>query len=66
MRCNVICIVGIPEGVEREQGIEDILEETTTENFHNLVREKRLTSPRSSESPEQVGHKEVYTETHHI
>ena len=29
-------IIGIPEGEEREMGIENVLEEIVTENFPNL------------------------------
>ena len=35
-----ICITGILEGEEKEQGIENLFEKTMTENFPNLVREK--------------------------
>ena len=40
MKCNNICIIGVPEGEEREQGIKDLSEEIMTENFCNLVKEK--------------------------
>ena len=32
--------MGIPEGEEREQGIENLFEEIMTENFPNLVKKK--------------------------
>ena len=65
MKCNTICIMGIPEGEQNEQGIKNLFEEMLTENFPNLVKEKRHTSPGSSENPKQVGPKETYTMTHH-
>ena len=40
MKCNNICIIGIPEGEEEEQGIENLFEKVMMENFPNLVREK--------------------------
>ena len=40
MKCNNICIIGIPEGEEEEQGIENLLEKVMMENFPNLRREK--------------------------
>ena len=35
-----ICIMGIPEGREWAQGIDNLLEEIITKNFPNLVKEK--------------------------
>ena len=40
MKHNNIHIIGIPEGKEKEQRTVNLFEETMTENFHNLVREK--------------------------
>ena len=40
MKCNNICIIGIPEGEEEEQGIENLFEKVMMENFPNLLREK--------------------------
>ena len=40
MKCNNIRIIGIPEGEEEEQGIENLFEKVMMENFPNLVREK--------------------------
>ena len=40
MKRNNICIIGIPEGEEEEQGIENLFEKVTMENFPNLMREK--------------------------
>ena len=39
MKWNNIHIIGIPEG-EEEQGIQNLLEKVTMENFPNLMREK--------------------------
>ena len=40
MKRNNIHIIGIPEGEEEEQGIENLFENVMMENFPNLRREK--------------------------
>ena len=40
MKLNNIHIIGIPEGEEEEQGIENLFEKVMMENFPNLRREK--------------------------
>ena len=57
-------IIGVPEGVENEQGIENLFEEILAENFLNLVKEKRHTSPGSTESPRGDGPKEAPNRIH--
>ena len=39
MKRNNICIIGIPEGEEEEQGIENLFEKVMMENFPNPRRE---------------------------
>ena len=39
MKRNNIRIIGIPEGEEEEQGIENMFEKVRMENFPNLMRE---------------------------
>ena len=39
MKYDNICIIGIPEG-EEKQGIENLFENVMTENFPSLMREK--------------------------
>ena len=39
MKCNNICIMGLP-GEESEQRTKNLFEEIMTENFPNLVKEK--------------------------
>ena len=39
MKRNNICIIGIPEGEEEEQGIENPFEKVMMEKFPNLMRE---------------------------
>ena len=40
MKHNNICIIGIPEGAEKEQGVENLVKKVMMENFPNLRREK--------------------------
>ena len=40
MKHNNIRIIGIPEGKEEEEGIENLFEKVMMENFPNLMREK--------------------------
>ena len=60
-----ICIIGVPEGEEKEQEIGNLFEKIIKENFPNLVKEIDITSPGSTESPKQVGPKEDHTKTHY-
>ena len=58
---NNILIIGIPEGEEEEQGIENLFEKVMMENFPNLMREKvtqiqesqRVPSKRTQRDPLQ-------------
>ena len=50
MKRNDICIIGIPEGEEEEQGIENLFEKVMMENFPNLMREKLRKSRKHRES----------------
>ena len=62
MKCNNICIIGIPEG--EEQGIENLFEKVMMENFPNLMREK-VTRTQETQSPNQEEPKEAHFKTHH-
>ena len=53
------------EGEENEEENENLFEEIMTKNFPDVVKEKRHTSPRSAESPKQVGPKEAHINTYH-
>ena len=39
IKCANLCIMEIPDGEERERGIENIFEEFTDENFPNFKKE---------------------------
>ena len=61
-----IRIIGVPEGEEEEQKIENLFEQIMKENFPSLAKENRLPgSPGSSESPKEAGPKEEHTKAHH-
>ena len=59
MKRKNICIIGIPEGEEEEQGIENLFKKVMMENFPNLRREKvtqiqetqKVTSKRNPKRP---------------
>ena len=40
IKCNNICIIGVPEGEEREKAPKKIFEEIIVENFHNMGKER--------------------------
>ena len=50
MKRNNIRTIGIPEGEEEEQGIENLLETVMMENFPNMMREKVIKSRKHKES----------------
>ena len=63
---STIPIIGVPEGEEEEQKIENLFEQIMKENFPNLAKEIRLPgSPGSSESPKEAGPKEEHYKAHH-
>ena len=39
IKCNNICIIGVPEGEEREKGPEKIFEEIIVEKFPDMEKE---------------------------
>ena len=60
-----IRIIGVPEGEEEEQKIENLFEQIMKENFPSLAKERLPGSPGSSESPKEAGPKEEHTKAHH-
>ena len=63
MKGNNICILGIPEGEEEEQGIENLFEKVMMENFPSLMREK-VTQIQETQTPNQDKPKEDHFKTH--
>ena len=65
MKRHNIRIIGILEGEEEEQGIENLFEKVMMEYFPNLMREKNHTNSGNTESPNQEEPKEAHFKTHH-
>ena len=65
MKRSNIRKIGIPEGEEEEQGIENLFEKVIMENFPNLMRGKSHKNPENTENPKQEESKEAHCKTHH-
>ena len=63
-KCNNIHIMGIPEGEESKQGIENLFEEIMTENFPNLVKKIDI-KVQEVQSPKLDELKEAHNKTYH-
>ena len=64
-KCLNIWIIGVPEGEEQEQEVENLFEKTMKENVLICQRNRLPGSPGSSESPKEVRPKEAHTKAHH-
>ena len=62
--CSKIRIIGVPEGEEKEQEIENLFEKIMKENFPNLVKEIDM-QVQETQSPNHTGPKEAHSKTHH-
>ena len=63
-QCSNIRIIGVPEGEEEEQEIENLFQQIMKENFPNLAN--RLPgSPGSPESSKEIGLKKKHTKAPH-
>ena len=63
MKCINIHVIGIPEGVEEEEEIENLFEKVMMENVPNLMRGK-VTQIQETQSPKQEEPKEAHSKTH--
>lgn len=61
---NNIYIIGVPEGDDKKQGIENLFEEVMVENFPKRVKEKD-TKFQKMQSPKNDDPKEVHTKIRH-
>ena len=59
-----ICIIGVPEGEEKEQEIQNVFEEIMKENIPNLMKEIDV-QVQEAQSPKQDGCKEAHSKTGH-
>ena len=58
-----ICLIGVPEGKEKEQEVGNLFEKTMKEKFPNLAKEIDM-QLQEAQSSNKVGHKEDHTKTH--
>ena len=65
LKCSNIWIIGLPEGEEEEQKIENLLEQIM-KNFPNLAKEIDFQEVQEAQSPKEAGPKEEqHTKAHH-
>ena len=64
MKHSNIQVIGVPEGEEEEQEIENLFEKIM-ENFPNLAKEIDFQEVQEAQSPKKVGPKEEHTKAHH-
>ena len=63
IKCINICVIGVPEGEEREKGPEKIFEEIIAENFLNMGNEV-VNQVQEAQSPRKDKPKEEHIKTH--
>ena len=59
-----IQIIGVPEGEEEEQQIENLFEQIMKENFPNLAKEADFQEVQEAQSPKEVAPKEAHAKAH--
>ena len=64
MKCSNVRITGIPEGVEKEIGLEEVFEQIGAENFPNLVKETSIRVREAGRTPPKIN--ENRPAPHHI
>ena len=64
-KCSNIQIIGVPEGEEEEQEIQNLLEKILKKNFPNLAKEIDFHEVQEAQSPKEVRPKEAHTKAHH-
>ena len=60
-----IRIIGVPEGEDEEQKIENLFEQIMKENVPNLAKEIDFREVQEAQSPKEAGPKEKHTKAHH-
>ena len=64
-RCNVR-IIGIPKGVEKNRGLEEIFEQIVAENFPNLAKETSIrVQELGREDPSRAQPRQTCATSHH-
>ena len=54
IRCSNIQIIGVPEGEERDKGIENVFEEIMAEKFPNLKKEIDIQVQEAQRVPNKI------------
>ena len=62
MKCANVRIIGIPEGVEKNRGLE---EQIVAENFPNLARETNICVQKAERTPPQAQPRQTYATSCH-
>ena len=65
LKCSNVRIIGVPEGEEEKQQIENLFEQIMRENFPNLAKEIDFQEVQEAQSPKKAGPKEEHTKAHH-
>ena len=66
MKRSNVQIIGVPEGEDEEQKIENLFEQIMKENCPNLARDIDFQEVQEAQSPKKVGPKEEHTKAHMI
>ena len=64
IKCTNICIIGVPEGEEREKGSEKIFEEIIVENFPNMGKEIATQVQEMQRVPCRINPEKKHAKTH--
>ena len=64
-KCSNIQIIGVPEGEEEEQEMENLCENIMKEHFPNLAKEIDFQEVQEAQSLKEVGPKEAHIKAHH-
>ena len=64
MKHSSVRIIGIPEGVEKESGLEEIFEQIVAENIPNLAKEISIHVHEAERTPPKLNHDK--TMPHHV
>ena len=56
MKHSNVRIIGIPEGVEKNRGLEEIFEQIVAENFPNIARETNIHFQETEKTPLKLNH----------
>ena len=65
MKRSNVRIIGIHEGVEKNRGLEEIIEQIVAENFPNLVRETNIRVQEAKRTPSQAQSRQTYATARH-